>query len=111
MANTDVNDSRNGQSYPDRVGNVSIPAGSVQVPATAGSVHTMLVAVIIMAAIGGMLVVIAGTSKEAGIIIAWILGIALLVQAITHVNPFVSWIVKHPLTPTQLATQNVQVTP
>lgn len=72
---------------------------NVQVPATVDSTHEMIVAIGIMAGVGMLLVIVAGQSKSAGNVIAGILGIMLLVQGITHVNPFVAFIANHPLTP------------
>lgn len=60
----------------------------------------MVVALIIFFAVGMMLVIFAGESKTTGNTIAGFLALALVVQGITHVNPFVSFLAKHPLTPT-----------
>lgn len=70
-----------------------------QVPATASSAHEMIVAIIIMSALGMLLVILAGESPTTGNTIAAFLGLLLLVQGITHVNPFVQFVLKHPLTP------------
>lgn len=72
---------------------------SYQTPATASSAHEMIVAIIIMSALGMLLVILAGESPTTGNTIAAFLGLLLLVQGITHVNPFVQFVLKHPLTP------------
>lgn len=79
---------------------------SPQVPADVETTHEMLVAVTIMAGIGMLAVIVAGQSKQAGNLIAGILAIMLVVQGITHVNPFVAFIADHPLTPSNIATSN-----
>lgn len=84
-------------------------ADNVQVPATVDSTHEMIVAVGIMAGVGMLLVIIAGQSKNAGNVIAGVLGIMLLVQGITHVNPFVAFIANHPLTPSPTVGTNKTV--
>jgi hypothetical protein len=77
-----------------------------QLPASIETTHEMIVAVGIMAGAGMLAVIVAGQSKTAGNAIAAALGIMLLVQGITHVNPFVSFLAAHPLTPTVLTTNN-----
>lgn len=77
-----------------------------QIPADLASTHEMIVAVAIMGGIGMGAVIVAGQSRNAGNLIAGILAIMLLVQGITHVNPFVSFLAAHPLTPTNLANSN-----
>lgn len=72
-----------------------------QTEANAASAHQMFVAILILAAFGMIMILIAGQSKTAGNVVAGFLFIMLLVQGITRVNPFVAWVAKHPLTPTQ----------
>jgi hypothetical protein len=76
-----------------------LAAGQVQ--ADISTTHEMLVALSILLLGGMLLVLVAGESKEAGNAIIAMLSIMLFVQAITKVNPFVQWVVNHPLTPPQ----------
>lgn len=66
---------------------------------TAASAHEMLIATGIMAAFVLVMVVIAGTGKNAGRIAVLLMFALLLNQGIRHVNPFVTWASEHPLTP------------
>lgn len=66
--------------------------------------HQMFDAALLMSAAIFVLIVIAGISNSAGNAVIVILSMILLVQGITKVNPFVSWIAKHPLTPAQGST-------
>ncbi len=93
MANTNTS----GQNTD--TGSGSAQYSSATLPATAKSTHEMFVAIIILASIGMLLVILAGESSSAGNTIAAFLGIILLVQGITHVNPLVSFLNAHPLTP------------
>lgn len=89
-----------GQSPTESTGAAgSLP--SYQTAATAASAHEMIVALGIFAAVGMVLVILAGESTSAGNGIAVVLGIMLLAQGLFHINPVVSFITAHPLTPSQ----------
>lgn len=74
-----------------------------QTPATVETTHQMIIAIIIMGGVGMLLVIFAGESKTAGNTIAGFLGLILLVQGITKVNPFISFLTSNPLTPQKVA--------
>lgn len=77
----------------------STPTASPKVAASAASNHQMIVAVLIMLTFIMLCTLVAGESKAAGNAILGLLVIMLVVQGVTKVNPFVSWIARHPLTP------------
>lgn len=79
-----------------------------QTGATVQSTHEMLVALAILSAVGMLLVIIAGISDDAADAVLLIVGALLLVQAVTHVNPFVAFLADHPLTPVQAGISNGQ---
>lgn len=81
-----------------------------QVEADASTTHDMLVATAIMAGVGMFAVILAGQSKTTGNVIAGILAIMLLVQGLTHVNPFVEFLANHSLTPKTLESTNIYST-
>lgn len=81
---------------------------SAQTPATTESTHQMLVALAILSAVGMLLVIVAGISDDSADGVLLVVGALLLVQAITHVNPFVAWLANHPLTPAQAGIANQQ---
>jgi hypothetical protein len=75
-------------------------AGATTGGVTAASTHQAIVAILIMAVFVYLMVLLAGTSPAAGKIISTLFIGLLLIQGATHVNPFVEWVNKHPLTPT-----------
>lgn len=88
----------------DPVTAASLNPGGVSVPALSAStetVHQMFVAVAILLLIGMLLVIVAGIGDSEGNAVLGLLSILLVVQAVTHVSPFVAWLANHPLTPAQ----------
>ena len=75
-----------------------VPATKTAV-ASVATAHQMVVAVGIIGAFIAFMVVLAGTSPRVGHACVAFMFCLILVQGITHVNPFVEWTQKHPLTP------------
>ena len=67
--------------------------------ATAASTHEMFIAVAVLLAVGMVLTLVAGESDSAANAIIAALCIIVFIQLVTKVNPFISWITTHPLTP------------
>ncbi len=78
---------------------VNTSAGSTS-GVSATQVHQAIVAILIMGAFVYMMTLLAGTSPAAGKIIGALFVGLLLIQGAGHVNPFVEWVNRHPLTPT-----------
>ena len=73
-------------------------------PATTASVtlsdsHEMFIAIGVMAGFVVVAVVIAGINQETGRAMLALMFLLLLLQGLSHTNPFVQWAQKHPLTP------------
>ncbi len=67
--------------------------------ATASSAHDMLIAIAVLSVFVFAMVLIAGTGKNAGRTIVFLFTALLILQGMTHVNPFLEWIVSHPVNP------------
>lgn len=64
-----------------------------------GDTHELLIATGLMGLFLLLMVMFAGISKTTGRLSVLVMVILLTNQAIRHVNPFVTWVQDHPLTP------------
>jgi hypothetical protein len=63
------------------------------------SPHDALVAIGLMATFVFLMTMIAGIGPNSGRVAVLVMVLLLAGQAVTHVNPFVTWAANHPLTP------------
>lgn len=66
---------------------------------TAQSARQFLVSMLILLVFVIVMTMVAGASPEVGKGVVAVFATLLLLQGITHVNPFVQWMEHHPLTP------------
>lgn len=86
-----------GPGYPGGV--APAPAASTS-NVSAESTHQAIVAILIMGVFVYIMVIVAGISPGAGKTVSALFIGLILIQGAAHVNPFVEWVNKHPLTPT-----------
>lgn len=67
---------------------------------SAKKAQQFLVALVLMFAFVLTMTLVAGTSQKVGRGVLAFFLLMLLLQGMTHVNPFVDWVERHPLTPT-----------
>ncbi len=89
-------DSTGGQTQAPKL---HVVQGSEPATATAASAHDMFIAIAVLAVFVYVMVLVAGTSKTAGRTVVLMFAALLLLQGMTHVNPFLQWMVAHPLQP------------
>ena len=59
----------------------------------------MLIAIAVLSVFVYAMVLVAGTGKTEGRIVVVLFGALLFLQGMTHVYPFLGWIVSHPIQP------------
>lgn len=78
---------------------------TVAATATTDTTHDMLVAVGLMAVFVLIMTMVAGIGPKSGRFAVAVMVLLFVGQAVTHVNPFVTWAENHPLTPGNTTVQ------
>lgn len=74
-------------------------SGVTTVAATASTAHQMIEAILVMGAFVVIMTMVADTGPNAGRMAVALMVALVILQGITHINPFVSFVANHPLTP------------